>query len=268
MTPRKSGREGRTRELLELWMGSAEDRPAPSRRVSPSVLASGVGLAAIVTIGLARYAVDVLLIGLALLGIGLALHTLSTWLAESDLLSPGWFTILVLAIAVGAWALFYPAEGLESLGRYIPKPVVEFLEWSESKGWGQRLLIGPGDGGSGPTRIGPASAGPPSSPPSRSVAPPAAGTPATVITVTASATSLREGQAVVLTARVSGASATGGVVTFYDGPRALGEVPVAAGDRARVASLTVTLSRGLHRITASLGLAGPRSEALEIRVTR
>jgi len=229
---------------------------------------AGVAVGAVVLIGLAKYAFDVLLIGLALLGIGLALHILGTWLAESDLLSPAWFTICVLAVALGAWALFYPTDGLEGLGRYVPKPVVKFLEWSENKGWGQRVLFGPGGGGSASTGVGPASAGPPPSPASHSVAPPPVGASAAVITVAASATSLREGQALVLTARVSGAPPAASVLTFYDGLLPLGEVPLAAGNRARVASFTVTLPRGLHRITASLGLAGPRSEALQITVTR
>jgi len=250
-------------------MGRGDDKPAARHRISFPVLLAGIAVAAVAMIGLARYAVDVLLIGLALMGIGLALHLLGTWLAESDLLSPGWFTIWVLAIAIGGWALFYPTEGLEGLGRYVPKPVVKFLEWSESKGWGQRVLVGPGAGGRGPTGVAATAGGAAASAPSRSLAPPpAAGASAPALSVSASSTSIREGEPVVLTAKLSAASGTAGVVTFYDGLLPLGEVPIAPDDRARVASLTVMLSRGIHRITASLGLAGPRSEALQITVTR
>ena len=153
MTPRKSGPEKRADELLELWMGDPADPPPTRRRVPTPVLAGGAILSAAVVIVLARFAADVLLIGLALAIVGVVLHVLGTWLAESDILSPAWFTVFVLGSALGAWALFYPADGLEGFGRYVPKQVLQFLEWSEARGWGQRVLLGPSVGNRAPQSL-------------------------------------------------------------------------------------------------------------------
>lgn len=268
MTPRKSGPEKRADELLELWMGEPEEPPARGRHIPGPVLVASAALAGLIILVMAKLAADALLIGLALLGTGLVLHVLGTWLAESDLLSPGWFTIIVLAAALGGWALFYPAEGLEGFGRYVPKPVSKFFEWSESKGWGQRVLIGPGTGGAGAgSSVAPLSS--PASPPSRPVeAPPSGLASGPSLSITASASTVRQGQALVLTARLTGAptNVPPGVVTFYDGLRPLGQAPLVPDGRTRAAALTVRLAAGEHRLTASVGLAGPRSEALRVSV--
>ena len=268
MTPRKSGPEERAHELLEMWMGEPADKPEPRRRIPLPTLLTVLAVAAIGGILLAKYAVDVLLIGLALVATGLVLHVLGTWLAESDLLSPGWFTILVLGAALAGWALFYPADGLEGLGRYVPRPLAKFFEWSESKGWGQRALIGPGGVGTGPRAGAPGSA--PASPPSQAIeAPRAASAPGPALSLTASATTVRAGQAVVLTARMTGGSAevSSGTVRFYDGLRLLGEAQVVSQGRMQVAHLTVTLPPGRYEITASAsGAWAQRSERVAVNV--
>lgn len=263
----------RSDTLLELWMGEPkEDEPRPRRRLSAPVVAAVVAILALAILGLAKYAIDVLLIAVTLVGAGIVMHVLGTWLAESDLLSPMWFTTLVLAAGVGAWALFYPAEGLASVGKLVPKPVVKFIEWSESKGWGHRAFIGTG-GGSGGLGADPAGPMRPAavSPPSRPVESPGAAVSSPALTLSASAVSPRAGQPVVLTARVTGGAGwvSGGTISFYDGLAFLGEAPVTLEGGVQVANVTVSLAAGRHDIRASFrGRLGPRSDAVRIVVAR
>jgi hypothetical protein len=264
-------RQSRREELLRLWMGDTDEEvPPPRRRVSTPVVLACIAVAAVAGLALAKYAVDVLVISIVLVGGGLLLHFVGTWLAESDILSPGWFLVMLLATALAGWALVHPMASAQRLGRYVPGPVAKFFEWSESKGWGQRLLIGPGTERSAPsTGVAPGSA--PVSPPSRSVEPPRSATASgPTLSITSSAAAVRVGQPVSLTAHLTGAStsATPGIVTFYDGLLPLGQAQLASRGRSRTASLTITLPSGRHRITASAGLTGPRSEAMLITVTR
>lgn len=228
-------------ELLHLWMGEPLSEPAPPRARGPLPF---VGAAAVVllAIALAKWAADVLLLIVALVAIGLLLHVVGTWLTESDLLSPGWFLALVLAAALGFWAFFYPTDGLEGLGRYVPKPVAQFFAWSESRGWAQRVLLR--IGGHGAPVVGGTS----------SEGSAANADVAEDLTVTASRATARVGEPVGLTARFKSASAPPASIRFYDGLRLLGSAPVASDGRAWVASLTVTdLEPGNREITAVAG---------------
>lgn len=250
-------------------MGGLENEEPP-RHASAAVVATSLATAILLAALLAKYAIDVLLIGLALLAVALLLHLLGSWLAESDLLSPGWFLAVLLALALGAWALLSPTATVEKLGGYVPRPIVKFVEWSESKGWANRVLFTEGRGGPGIDPAGPAAPAA-VSPPSRSVRPPGGASAGPVpLTISASATTVRVGQPVVLTARLAPESGwlPAGTIAFYEGVIRLGEAPVVLQGGLQVASLTVSLREGRHDITAgTTGRFGARSEAVRVVVT-
>jgi len=237
--------------------------PAPSTRRHSTVLAVAGGLVGVaLTLVLARYAIDVLffLVGLAVLG--LLLHLLGTWLAESDLLSPGWFTIVVLGAALAAWAFLVPAEGLSGLGRYVPKPVADAFEAMESRGWAGRALVGPGGGGPAPANTLGGGAGTPSgrrpivTTRSDGAATARSGTPSSAtLTLTASRPTTTLGEAVVFTARLTpGTSVRAGSVSFYDGSLLLGSADLRREGGGLIAYLSVAgLAVGTHEIRAQAG---------------
>ena len=256
MSTKGGERERRAEELLRLWVGQPADEPAPPRRRrSGPAVAAALGIAALATIGLARYAVDLLLIGVAVVGAALLLRVLGIWLVESNLLSLGWFMTFLVLAAVPGWALLSTTEGLKDLGRHIASPIVKLLEWSEGQGWAQRVFIQP------------AAASPPSEPVET---PGPTGTSGSELALTASATTLRAGQMIELTAQLMGrpGSQSPATVTFRDGPRPVGAAPLIQKGSTRMAYLAVALPAGGYRITAFLGTLGLSSEPLDITVVR
>ena len=176
-----------------------------------------------------------------------------------------------MAFVSGTWTtLPLVTATVEKLGRYVPRPIVKFVEWSESQGWANRVLFTEGRGGPGidPAR---AAARVAVSPPSRSVQPSGSPSAAPVsLTISASATTVRAGQPVVLTARLAPDSGwlPAGTIAFYEGVLRLGEAPVVLQGGLQVASLTVSLREGGHDVTAgTTGRFGARSEAIRIVVT-
>lgn len=70
---------------------------------------------------------------------------------------------------------------------------------------------------------------------------------ATTTTMIASSTTLTEGQAITLTARVTSTTTPAGTVMFRDGSTTIGSAPLSAG----VASFTTSaLSPGVHQLSA------------------
>ena len=279
---RAEPRDAANREsLLHLWMGAAEEPPPPRRSLPSAPALAVLGLAAAIVVALlAKYAIDALAILLALSAVGLVLHFLGMRLAESDILSPGWFLIIVLGAALVAYALFVPANSVAGLNRYMPKWALAALEWSESRGWAQRAFVGPGGGGTAPSPLG---AGAGVAPSSATAAGSASTTPANTgtggtgapsVMLSASATSVLQGQPITLMARLPGGSASSPTsVRFYDGLAVLGTADVKAEGRARIAYLTVRgLSVGRHEIRAemvgTLGIGSGRSEPLRLTVLR
>jgi hypothetical protein len=277
----KQAEPGRTKEtthperLLDLWMGEQELVAVRAARPRLTAVKLAGVLAGIIAIALlAKYALDVLTILLALTAVGLALHVLGIRLAESELLSPGWFLILVLGVALVGYALFVPASSVAGLGQYMPKWMVAAMEWSESKGWGQRVLVGPGDTReASPTPV--AGTNPPP-------APTDAGTRSTsrpipvALALSASTPTSLQGQPVTFMARLTGPEPAGvrESVAFYDGLTSLGTADVRLEGRVRMAYLSVRgLGVGEHQIRATLvgplgGVGGGSSQVLRHTVVR
>jgi hypothetical protein len=265
MSRRRPDRTGPKPDLLRLWMG-APDEPPPVRpsivRSFLQVLLAAGGVVAVAL--LAKYAVDVLAILLAIFVAGLVVYIVGTRLAESTLLTPGTFAIAAAVVALFAYAFLAPADGMLSLSRYLPSPVVRFLAWSEERGWAGRAFSVSGSPAGGslpdPGAASPAPASPP--PVAASSRPGAAAAPGTIPPPTADPVSLSlsspassAGQAVVLIARL-GEGTERDEVWFYDGATLLGTATVRLEGGARIASLTVTtLQPGDHTLRAAI--AGP-----------
>lgn len=255
--------------LLDLWMGDEDRRSRPPGWRPSRGMVIGISMAgALIVALLLKYALDVLAILLVLAAVGIALHILGIRLAESEILSPGWFLIFVLATALVAYAVLVPADSMAGLGRYMPKWMVAALEWSESRGWGQRVLIGPGGTNAArPVDVDTS----PAPPPSRPVETPAS-SPAATLVVTASSPTTTEGQPVTFMARLPGDAAAEGqpIVRFFDGRRLLGTASLKADGQTRMAYLTVNgLTAGEHEIRAYLvgPLGATGGESLPLRHT-
>jgi hypothetical protein len=253
-------------DLLKLWMGEPDERAQPRRSplhaLLTVVLAAGGLVAAVV---LAKYALDILVIVLALLVTGLVLHIVGTKVAESTWLSPGTFAIAAAFVALLGYAVFSPAGSAVRLGRYMPRPLVAFLEWSESRGWAQRALSAAPEPGSSP-----GSAAAPSSTPAAPA--PVATPPASsgALTLGVSAPTSAAGQPLILTAR-AGDVAEGTEVSFFDGSQLIGKGTVRLQGAEGSASLTITtLAPGEHELSAevptTLGLSR-RSDTVRHTVT-
>lgn len=262
--------EGRVhpQQLLNLWMGDKQEAGSRRQPLPTGLVVALAAGGAIALLLLAKYALDVLTILLALAAVGLVLHVLGLRLAESDILSPGWFLIIVLGVALFAYAFFVPAQSVAGLSRYMPKWMVAGLEWSESHGWGQRALTGPGDSGTAPAPVA-GTAGSPSGTEASTSA-----TPAPSVMLTSSSPTSLQGQPVTLMARMAGTDAAPGRVVFYDGSLLLGTAEVKSEGRVWIAYLTVRgLAVGEHEIRAELvgplgGRGGQRSEPLRHMVLR
>lgn len=267
------------KDLLDLWMGDSDEAPASERPPGLLIFVAlvCVGVLAVV---LAKYAVDVLFILLALAALvvlGFLLHLIGTWLADSDVLSPAWFTIIVLIVALIAYMTLVPAT-LAGGARFVPEPVVRFLEWSESHGWAQRVFVGPpGGADTAPGPIGTVEVTTPARPtvaPGSAASQPASSAASDAVTpsltLTASQSTSALGEPVQFTARLVSAAEPSGAtpsVRFRDGIAVIGAADVRMEGQARVAYLTVRgLPEGRHEITAelvgALGLASARSAPL------
>jgi hypothetical protein len=243
------------RSLLDMWIGESEDGGPPRRRRPPKVVMIALTFVAVcLSVILLKYAVDVLLILLVLIAIGVVLHVVGIRLAESDILSPAWFLIIVLGCALVAYTLLVPAQSSAALAKHTPKWVTSALEWSESRGWGQRVLIGPAGGADRSPSTSEAPSATPSGPgASAPRSDSGASRPAPPVTVTASARTSVAGQPITLMARLSEVADGQRSVRFYDGSTLMGTAEVKQEGRARIAYLTVAnLGVGQHEIRAEL----------------
>jgi hypothetical protein len=234
--------------LLHLWMGNDRGSGSPPgrqrQRIGVTVLTASIAVIAAAL--MAKFAIDLLAIVLALVGAGIVLHVLGISLAESDILSPGWLLIILLGIALFAYAFLVPAESVAGLGRYMPKWMITGLERSEQHGWAQRAFTGPGGAGTAPVTVEP----PPASDRAdySSPAPPS-------LVLSASSQATTPGQAVTLMARTGNTDngSENASVRFYDGGTLLGAADLKTEGRTRIAYLTVRgLAAGTHEIRAEL----------------
>jgi hypothetical protein len=262
-------------DLLRLWMGEPDEQPLPRRSplhpLLTAILTVGGLVAAIV---LAKFAVDVLVILLALLVTGLVLHVVGTKVAESTWLSPGTFAIAASVVCLFAYAFLAPADGVVSLRRYLPKSVVQLLTWSEEHGWGHRALYAGPEPASAPAVAAPSYSSPePAAPRPDATTTTAASSPSSAtVSLSVSDAASRAGQPVILTARLH-ESTDRTEVRFYDGSNFLGTGTIRTEGTAKVAYLTLTtLQAGPHEFTAevtgTLGLAASRSNAVRHTVNQ
>jgi hypothetical protein len=252
-------------DLLELWAGDPAEPPAPQ----PSglhwlvqTLLAVVALAVILL--LAKYAIDILAIVVGLGAVAVVLHVVGERVVRSNFLTRGWLLPTAMAVGVGLFVAypFIAPEGASSLERFVPQPVVEFFDWSESHGWGQRAVY---------TQPGPAPArAPRSSSPARSAASEAsAGSEGAAVSLTTSSPTATAGKRIVFTARL-GPGVNASEVAFYDGDTKIGAGTVITAGSERVAYLQVsTLKPGVHDITVVLpgGFGGSTRRSAPVRVT-
>jgi Bacterial Ig-like domain (group 3) len=117
-------------------------------------------------VALLRYAIDLLGVVFLIIVVGFSIRALSDWLTEGESVSR-WATAAVTAglcgtALVGLW-LFGPHDRTAGVyERTMPVPVLNMVEWLETKGWGQRVLLsssGPSSAASDePGASGPAAA--------------------------------------------------------------------------------------------------------------
>jgi hypothetical protein len=257
----EGGHARNSEKLLHYWLGEpAEGESAPPGRKLPrAVLLAGGAVAVIAVLLLLKYAVDVLLVVVVVACFALALHALGLRLAESEILSPGWLLVIVLGILLLGYVLVVPTRTVAEWRRYVPRPLLAALDWSERRGWAHRAFLG--DGGS--TRQ--------TEPPLPDTTPPSADASPALLTVGTSQESVGEGRSVTLTARLRrGEAASGRRVRFLDGATEVGVVEFQAD--GRTASLTVRLAPGVHeirgQIVGSLGDSLRLSPPVRVTVVR
>ncbi|MBP1688471.1 MAG: Regulator of chromosome condensation repeat protein [Deltaproteobacteria bacterium] len=226
------------------------------------VIAVALGM----TVLLSKYALDVLFIVCVLSVFGFLIHRLIQWLSETELLTPGWTIPILLILGVLGWLTWPVISGMSPMSafeqslhfeRYLPAPVVRFLEWSEQRGWAQRLLVS-----AAPSQVGGSTD---------------TGRPRLLLTISSTQTSVRVGQPVTIIARLEFSSppapSVAKTVQFLDGITRIAVVPFGLSGQTAIASYTTTgLLVGAHSITAryepALLFGGVTSSPLNITVTR
>lgn len=102
-------------------------------------------------IALLRYAIDLLGVVFVIILVGFAIRAISDWLTEGESVSAWAMSALSLGLTgtvlVAVWLLNSGDVASSSLQR-LPGPVQRTVAWLESKGWGQRVLLSGGWGGS------------------------------------------------------------------------------------------------------------------------
>jgi hypothetical protein len=244
--------------LLDLWMADKSGAPVTRKR-RPQLGTVVVSSVIVLVVGavLAKFAIDVLGVLVALVAVGLVLHVLGIRLAESEILSPSWLLIILLAIGLFAYAFLVPTESVAGLGRYMPRWLVAGLEWSEQHGWAARALS--------PDRTAPVTSVDTT---------PIGGTAATgpvrqpAVVLTATRQTATEGEPITLMARGAAGESARGTVRFYDGRRLIGSAELKAEGGTGIAYLTLSeLPAGTHELHAELaGAAGSPGETLRLVV--
>jgi hypothetical protein len=135
-----------------------------------------LGLTAALTllVALLRYAIDLLGVVFLIILVGFSIRTISDWLTEGESVSAWALGAVVSGLAGTAFVvvwLFGSNPALDRIESRLPGPVLTSVNWLESHGWGQRVLLTDRPGGmrTGPQlarggSTGAAGAPPPSSP--------------------------------------------------------------------------------------------------------
>jgi Big-like domain-containing protein len=103
-----------------------------------------VGLTAALTllVALLRFAIDLLGVVFLIILVGFSIRTISDWLTEGEAVSAWALGAVVSGLAgtafVVMWLFGSSSAGLESR---LPTPILASVQWLESHGWGQRVLI-------------------------------------------------------------------------------------------------------------------------------
>src|SRR5512139_580984 len=225
------------------------------RNEARSALLPGVALAAgiLVFVFLLRFAIDILLWVLVLALFALVLHSILSWLAETELLSAPWLLIIVLTLGAGTWMLWPGSSFQETVDvrQYLPAPIAKALEWAEERSLTRRALASsPAPAKTAERPAGSSVASPRSEPVSTD-----RGTRLAIgagaVRLTGEAAS-RLGEPVTLVATVRAPDRSqASTVQFFDGSLLLGEAALEQVGGSSRASFTATgLSAGTPRLTA------------------
>jgi len=116
-----------------------------------------VGLTAALTlfVALLRYAIDLLGVVFLIIFVGFSIRTISDWLTEGESVSAWALGAVISGLAGTAFVvmwIFGSNPALEGIEGRLPRPLLASVNWLESHGWGQRVLLTDPHGGfrSGP----------------------------------------------------------------------------------------------------------------------
>jgi Bacterial Ig-like domain (group 3) len=133
-----------------------------------------LGLTAALTllVALLRYAIDLLGVVFLIILVGFSIRTISDWLTEGESVSAWALGAVVSGLAGTTFVVLWlsgSSTAMDGIESRLPAPVLASVDWLESRGWGQRVLMtdpgglrspqragsGPGGGGTGATTSGP-----------------------------------------------------------------------------------------------------------------
>lgn len=277
------------REDPAIW---SDQSVATADDVPRWLIVSGACVGVALALGLLRYAIDLLGLLFVIVLVGFSIHALTDWLTNRDSVSTGSIATVCISLfgtlAVGVW-LFgsSAARAANRLEQRLPVFMLDAIQWAETKGWGQRVLLAapyeaapPSERAMAPARVAPPAAGaapaPGIDPPAPDTTSPAAEssrTPAalsvssvtsgtldeasfqttTTLTVTSQRMAVGKpfGLRAVVSAEPAGSPAPHGTVVFWRDTVALGSVALEAdGSRASARLTTVAVPVGTHELSA------------------
>ena len=100
-------------------------------------------------IALLRFAIDLLGVVFLIIFVGFSIRTLSDWLTEGE--SVSMWALAAVGSGLGGTTLvvmwLFGANSVDGIESRLPAPVVASVNWLESHGWGQRVLLTDRPGG-------------------------------------------------------------------------------------------------------------------------
>jgi Bacterial Ig-like domain (group 3) len=110
----------------------------------------GMTAALTLLVTLLRYAIDLLGVVFLIIFVGFSIRTISDWLTEGESVSVWALGAVVSGLAgttfVVLW-LFGSNSAMDGIESRLPAPVLASVNWLESRGWGQRVLMTDRPGG-------------------------------------------------------------------------------------------------------------------------
>jgi Bacterial Ig-like domain (group 3) len=105
-----------------------------------------LGLTAALTllVALLRFAIDLLGVVFLIIFVGFSIRTISDWLTEGESVSAWALGAVISGLAGTAFVvlwLFGSNSALDGIESRLPGPALASVNWLESRGWGQRVLL-------------------------------------------------------------------------------------------------------------------------------